>query len=349
MSFIEPATDFITFCRDLADASATFTGTVAWWRDNVVKFQTMFDESPETFEKVFAKFINSHRELVDVSVTNDDGNFDDKWIQIPSSSPQQTETAPGWTSKKIKTARGVVLCLNPDSPKLAKYFLPLSELYSLCCRFHKKETNFSRANGYAISHKIVPLVFMKKLYALLNTVETTYNFDHNGVILDELIESTMEDSDDDDERSGSEGTKNTVSQFDFSKMFSMEGAMSFLSQIDVGAIVSKFAENPEALATAKQMTGLDTTTVTTFLKDIPTVVDALKSTKDSGNSETVIAQALLESDSVHMIAQRYPDKIEAFKKLLEPTKEKVADAATKEEAVLSIEAADETDSADEQE
>lgn len=311
MAYIESAQEFVNFCRSLAEASGVFTGSVASWRTNVIKFQSHFEENKDKFEKVFVRFIKDHQEVIDVPILNEDESFNDTWTKIP---PKATEEG-GW-SKKTKGAQGVLLCLNPDSPKLANVFLPISELYALCCKYYSQKVNFGRIN-----HKVVPPVFMKKFYALLASVDPScYNFGKNVEILEETIQTTLDESSDDDTSEDASGEQ-APSVMDFSKMFSMEGMMNLLSKIDVAAITSQLAANPEALEKAKQFTGLDASTVTTLLSDAPTLVNAVKSMKDGG-AETNVAQALLESESFHLLASKHPDKIEAMKTLLQPKTEK---------------------------
>lgn len=307
MAYIEPAKDFISFCRALADASGSFTGSVASWRTNVIKFQSHFEENTDKFEKVFIRFLKDHQETVDVPIMNEDESFNDSWTKIASKVADE-----GW-SKKTKAAQGIILCLNPDSPKLANAFLPISELYALCCKYYSQETNFKH-----ISHKVVPPVFMKKFYTLLASIDTSsYNFDRNVELLEDVIQSTL-DSDSDSDSSGATIPTKTV---DFTKMFSMEGMMNFLSKIDVAAITSQLVSSPEALEQAKKFTGLDPSIVTTILGDAPALVNAVKAMKD-GNADKDVTQVLLESDSFHLLASKHPDKIEAMKALLTSTDEK---------------------------
>lgn len=170
--------DFLDYNRDILNSLSEAKPV---WNKYVIKFQSMFNEKPDSFEKVFRKFFELHQKNLEAPIFIEN-QANHNWLKFNTD-----EYSP-------KICKGVVMYLNPDSETLQNYCLPISELYILCVKFYHSHRNVKN-----VHYQIVPLVFLHKLFKCLvdvmpDNVKLRANLESaESVILDFNTEEPAED------------------------------------------------------------------------------------------------------------------------------------------------------------
>lgn len=300
---------FINLCRDITDKCARLDANRPAWGAGVVSFQRMFAAQPEKFEKIFSLFAAANP-IIEKPILPGGGAVNDKWLTSGLADAPVTST---WAKRGV-AARGVVLPFSADEPKLASYYLPLTELYGVCIQLNKDQSNLGH-----ISYENVPAVFLQKLYKCLNSIEpSNFGYEKNLNDLNELIQENIEAakeadaSDSDADKSEGDESDSGANDDPFSKM---------LKSFDIEKMLAKVAQVPMFRKMAKQSLKLNDAELDGLVETVPDLIAGMQESV-TGESDASVAELLLENESIQTIMQKNPEKIAKVKSFFKSKKGK---------------------------
>lgn len=296
--------EFIEFCRNAADKTVRLEDygyKKPFWLAGLNKFHGMYAENPEGFIKVFTDFIDVHRQDLETPAFDHDGKANHDWIKIPKTVDDEDDS---W-AKKSKKPRGVVIWMSPDPTKLTGFFLPLTEVYTVCLALRRRHVNLGN-----VPYDDVPLTFLWRLFQCLDAVEpNNHYFEQNLTDLDEALG----DSDFDTGAPAEAQSPGEVLEAGMGKQAT--GIMAMLQNFkpeNIGDLIKQASANPMARFMMENMTKLKGEELDLFFAQAPVMMSAVQT--KLMDPETI--KTIMDQESVQMIIERDPEKKAVVQALL---------------------------------
>lgn len=294
--------EFIEFCRDVSDKTVRledYGHKKPFWVSGLSKFHGMYAENPEGFVKVFIDFIDVHRRTVEEPVFDRNEKANDSWIKVPKIDDEADDS---WT-KKTKKPRGIVIWMSPDPEKLTGFFLPLSEVYTVCLTLRRKHINVG-----SVPYDDIPLTFLWRLFQTLDAVEpNNHYFEQNLTDLDDALGDSDSDV--------ASGAQDPEALLESGMEKQATGVMALLQNFNpenMGDLIKQASANPIARFMMKNMTRLDGAELDLFFEQAPTMMSAVQT--KLMDPDTI--KTIMDQESVQMIIDRDPEKKAAVQALL---------------------------------